>query len=33
MPLFEIGYRRYEGERTSHWTRWWPITRTGLAIA
>jgi ABC-2 type transport system permease protein len=33
MPLFQIGYRRYEGQRTSHATRWWPITRTGLAIA
>ncbi len=33
MPLFEIGYRRYEGERTSHAARWWPITRTGMAIA
>ena len=33
MPLFQIGYRRYEGERTSHATRWCPITRTGLAIA
>ncbi len=33
MPLFEIGYRRYEGERTPHAMRWWPITRTGLTIA
>ncbi|MFT5153791.1 MAG: ABC-2 type transport system permease protein, partial [Planctomycetota bacterium] len=33
MPLFQIGYRRYEGERTSHAMRWRPITRTGLAIA
>ncbi len=33
MPLFHIGYRRYEGRRTSHAMRWWPITRTGLAIA
>ena len=33
MPLFQIGYRRYEGERTPHTLRWWPITRTGLAIA
>jgi len=28
-----MGYRRYEGRRTSHALRWWPITRTGLAIA
>jgi len=33
MPLFQIGYRRYEGEHTPHALRWWPITRTGLAIA
>ena len=33
MPLFQIGYRRYEGKRTSHALRWLPITRTGLAIA
>ena len=33
MPLFQIGYRRYEGERTSHGMRWLPITRSGVAIA
>ena len=33
MPLFQIGYRRFEGERTSHAVRWWPITRTGMAMA
>lgn len=33
MPLFEIGYRRFEGARTSHALRWWPIARTGLSIA
>lgn len=33
MPLFEIGYRRYEGRRTSPRMRWWPITRGGLIIA
>jgi ABC-2 type transport system permease protein len=33
MPLFQIGYRRYEGRRTSHSLRWWPITRTGITIA
>ena len=30
MPL---SYRRYEGVRTHPATRWWPITRTGVAIA
>lgn len=33
MPLFQMGYRRYEGLRTSHATRWLPITRSGLTIA
>ncbi len=33
MPLFQIGYRRYEGRRTSHAIRWWPITRSGITIA
>jgi hypothetical protein len=33
MPLFQIGYRRYEGKHTSHALRWWPITRTGMSIA
>jgi ABC-2 type transport system permease protein len=33
MPLFQIGYRRYEGELTRHTLRWLPITRTGVLIA
>jgi ABC-2 type transport system permease protein len=33
MPLFQIGYRCYEGGRTSRWLRWLPITRAGLTIA
>jgi len=33
MPLFQIGYRRYEGRRTSERLRWWPIAREGLTIA
>jgi hypothetical protein len=33
MPLFEIGYRRYEGRRTSARLRWWPIARSGVTIA
>ena len=33
MPLFQIGYRRYEGGRTPRWLRWWPITRAGVTIA
>jgi ABC-2 type transport system permease protein len=33
MPLFEVGYRRYEGAFTAPGLRWIPITRTGIAIA
>ena len=33
MPLFQIGYRRYVGERIPDLLHWLPITRTGLAIA
>jgi ABC-2 type transport system permease protein len=33
MPLFEIGYRRYEGERTHERMRWWPIARHGWTLA
>jgi ABC-type transport system involved in multi-copper enzyme maturation permease subunit len=33
MPLFQVGYRRYEGTRTPHWLRWFPITRAGLTIS
>ena len=33
MPLFEIGYRRYEGPLTHPNLRWWPITRTGIQLA
>lgn len=33
MPLFQIGYRRYQGTRTSHALRWLPITRSGVTIA
>jgi ABC-2 type transport system permease protein len=33
MPLFEIGYRRYEGERTHERLRWWPIARQGWSLA
>jgi len=33
MPLFEIGYRRYEGQRTNERMRWWPIARQGWSLA
>lgn len=33
MPIFELGYRHWEGRRTASWLRWWPIARTGVALA
>jgi hypothetical protein len=27
MPVFDQGYRAYEGRRKTHGVRWWPITR------
>lgn len=33
MPVFHNGYRRYEGEFTHPRLRWWPIVRTGVALA
>ena len=33
MPLFELGYRSYEGERTNPRMRWLSITRMGVTIA
>lgn len=33
MPVHKVGYRAWEGERTSNWSRWWIITETGFRIA
>ena len=33
MPLFELGYRHWEGERTSPAYRWTAISRSGIALA
>ncbi|MFT5290212.1 MAG: ABC-2 type transport system permease protein [Planctomycetota bacterium] len=33
MPLFQVGYRGYVGQRTLPSMRWLPITSTGLTIA
>ena len=27
MPVYDLGYRPYEGSRTGHLGRWWPISR------
>ena len=32
MPIFELGYRPWEGTPRSPWIRWWTITRTGIAL-
>lgn len=33
MPVYELGYRHWEGERTPAWRRWIPISRAGVALA
>lgn len=33
MPIYELGYRHYEGKPRSSIWRWWPITRLGVAQA
>ena len=33
MPIFQHGYRRYQGEFTNTRLRWWPILRTGVTLA
>ncbi len=32
MPIYELGYRHWEGRLRSALLRWWPITRTGIAL-
>ncbi len=33
MPVFELGYRAYEGQLISPRLRWWAIMRTGIQLA
>ena len=33
MPLHDVGYRRWEGQRTSQMSRFWIITETGIRLA
>src|SRR5438132_12432474 len=33
MPIYEFGYRHWEGSLRPWWLRWFPITRTGFALA
>jgi len=33
MPIFELGYRHWEGALTPAWKRWATITRAGVALA
>ncbi|MGE0433401.1 MAG: hypothetical protein AB7K09_03060 [Planctomycetota bacterium] len=33
MPIYDIGYQPWEGERLPVSQRWWPITRTGVRLA
>ncbi len=33
MPVHKVGYRKWEGKKTSHWGRWWIIGETGVLLA
>ena len=33
MPIHEVGYRAWDGERTSQLSRWWVICETGIRLA
>ncbi len=33
MPVHKVGYRKWDGEKTPQWNRWWIITETGFRIA
>lgn len=33
MPIHEFGYRAWSGAKRPRWTRFWSITRTGIALA
>lgn len=33
MPIYEFGYRHWEGTSTPRWWRWWPISRVALQLA
>lgn len=33
MPMHEVGYRPWQGDKVSPWTRWWIITSTGVRLA
>lgn len=32
MPLYDVGYREWSGQRTSNWMRWWIIATTGVRL-
>ena len=32
MPIYDLGYRHWSGEWTSHPYRWWVITRQGISL-
>lgn len=33
MPIHDVGYRAWDGEKTSPWFRWWIISKTGVRLA
>lgn len=33
MPIFDTGYRHWQGRLSPLWRRWWPITRNGFTLS
>ena len=33
MPIHDVGYRGWDGARTSQLSRWWIISQTGIRLA
>ena len=33
MPIYKVGYRKWDGKKTSPWGRWWIIGETGFRLA
>lgn len=33
MPIYDLGYRPWDGRLTPAWTRWWAISRSGIGLA
>jgi hypothetical protein len=33
MPIHDVGYRAWDGDKTNPWFRWWIISKTGVRLA